>query len=543
MRNGNVMKKNAKITVNKMLNVVLLVGVVFMLATLANSVRAYASPVTFYDDFDFVIEQDFSFELEWEESLDDSRTQWYRNDFENIPMELLPDEPPIAPTPEPPIPSSEMQEEMLQERGAIEAFSTQNISIRAVSRCVFGTFINLEINFLYPSCPNNGLTMRGCTIQGGRWNNLYGEFMFGRPRINSGQHRISGLTPGGTYTFRAYAWSWALSRWVHSEVQVTMPGRRAPSMTVSNVTQTGFVVDVVFPVNGSWGNWLQIWNGTAWVGIVNQPSNYERSGRFTVSGLHPGRTYAIRFRHFNHETNAWAPETRIDVRLLGPLRTLTFNGNGLRAVPATQNITRNQGSPISTLPQQPTRVGHRFDGWSTMATGGTRITANTIVPNANTTYFAQWIEIPPPLFRMPGRRLTNAELNTWNAEYNARGGISEVEREVLRLVNIERANHGLHPLTLCPTMSRAARFKSQEMADLGYFAHPSPVYGNFANISRELFGVTIHSENLVRFTGTAEQTVTAWMNSITGHRENILNPRWTHIGIGECRYHWTQKFR
>jgi len=36
--------------------------------------------------------------------------------------------------------------------------------------------------------------------------------------------------------------------------------------------------------------------------------------------------------------------------------------------------------------------------------------------------------------------------------------------------------------------------------------------------------------------------VTDWMNS-PGHRQNIMNPSYTQIGIGFYDFLWTQKFR
>ena len=51
------------------------------------------------------------------------------------------------------------------------------------------------------------------------------------------------------------------------------------------------------------------------------------------------------------------------------------------------------------------------------------------------------------------------------------------EQEVVRLVNAERAKHGLAALTEDWELSRVARYKSQDMHDNRYFAHNSPTYG------------------------------------------------------------------
>ncbi|MDL2274136.1 S-layer homology domain-containing protein [Oscillospiraceae bacterium OttesenSCG-928-G22] len=69
--------------------------------------------------------------------------------------------------------------------------------------------------------------------------------------------------------------------------------------------------------------------------------------------------------------------------------TITFNPNGGSASETTRIIT--QGSAIGTLPN-PTRSGsYSFNGWYTMASGGTKISAATI-PTGNATYYAHWTD-------------------------------------------------------------------------------------------------------------------------------------------------------
>ena len=150
---------------------------------------------------------------------------------------------------------------------------------------------------------------------------------------------------------------------------------------------------------------------------------------------------------------------------------------------------------------------------------------------------------PPASITIPNRALTQEELNAWILEYHAQGGVNAFELEVLELVNIERANHGLQPLNLSPTLMMAARFKAQSMHDIGYFSHTSPVYGHFANISRELFNYPVvgMGENIASGQRTPQAVMTAWMNS-EGHRNNILSPGRTEMGVGFYNNYWVQKF-
>jgi len=114
---------------------------------------------------------------------------------------------------------------------------------------------------------------------------------------------------------------------------------------------------------------------------------------------------------------------------------------------------------------------------------------------------------------------------------------------VLELVNAERAAHGVSPLNLSPTLMMAARFKAQSMHDLNYMNHTHPVYGQFANISRQLFNYPVVSmgENIARGQRTPEAVMAAWMNS-DGHRRNILSPSFTEMGAGFFNNSWVQKF-
>ena len=132
-------------------------------------------------------------------------------------------------------------------------------------------------------------------------------------------------------------------------------------------------------------------------------------------------------------------------------------------------------------------------------------------------------------------RLNEEQVAEWIYNYEATGGISQVELDLLHYTNIERARVGAPPLALCPTLSMAARFKAEELVEFNYFAHESPVYGHFANIALELFGIDdMRSENLVRRLSrpdTAYDFIRSWRTS-PGHWENMLNPEHRYLGVG-----------
>lgn len=123
-------------------------------------------------------------------------------------------------------------------------------------------------------------------------------------------------------------------------------------------------------------------------------------------------------------------------------------------------------------------------------------------------------------------------------------GANVYEREVIRLVNVERIKYGLTALTEDTALTRTARMKSQDMHDSRYFDHNSPTYGTpFQLMKSQGIVYRTAGENIAMGYTTPEAVVSAWMNS-SGHRANILNSSYTRIGVGfvESGYYWTQHF-
>lgn len=125
--------------------------------------------------------------------------------------------------------------------------------------------------------------------------------------------------------------------------------------------------------------------------------------------------------------------------------------------------------------------------------------------------------------------------------------IKAIEHQVIQLVNQERAKYGLKALRPNWELSRVARHKSQDMRDRNYFSHTSPTYGSPSAMIRA-YGISFSyaGENIAMGQTTPTQVVRDWMNS-QGHRQNILNPNYTNIGVGLAkggtgRYYWTQMF-
>ena len=150
---------------------------------------------------------------------------------------------------------------------------------------------------------------------------------------------------------------------------------------------------------------------------------------------------------------------------------------------------------------------------------------------------AQNPQVANPAMIYPGQTLNIPDLQS----------VKNLENEVIRLTNIERAKNGLQPLMTNWELSRVARYKSQDMVDNNYFSHTSPVYGSPFKMMKD-FGLsyTTAGENIAMGQRSPQEVVNAWMNS-SGHRRNILNSSYNQIGVGlatnsQGRLYWTQHF-
>lgn len=116
--------------------------------------------------------------------------------------------------------------------------------------------------------------------------------------------------------------------------------------------------------------------------------------------------------------------------------------------------------------------------------------------------------------------------------------------EVIRLVNIERANAGLPPLAKNVSACQAANTRAGEIVTV--FDHVRPDGRGFFSILDEM-GIFYAGcgENIALGYRTPEEVVQAWMNS-PGHRANILKDGFEEIGVSVAEingtFYWVQLF-
>lgn len=102
---------------------------------------------------------------------------------------------------------------------------------------------------------------------------------------------------------------------------------------------------------------------------------------------------------------------------------------------------------------------------------------------------------------------------------------------VLELTNERRVSSNLKPLTFNTQLAQAAHAKAEDMFLKGYWSHFGPSGESPWNfILGAGYQYEYAGENLAKNFMSSTGVVEAWMNSPT-HRDNILNPNYTEIGI------------
>lgn len=120
------------------------------------------------------------------------------------------------------------------------------------------------------------------------------------------------------------------------------------------------------------------------------------------------------------------------------------------------------------------------------------------------------------------------------------------EQRVVDLVNQIRAQNGLGQLAYDVRLDRAAEQHTAHMGNVDVMAHDNIGDGTPAERIAANGFLNAWGENVAVGQTSPEQVVAEWMAS-PGHRANILNASYTHIGVGygvnnAGRPYWAQEF-
>lgn len=240
---------------------------------------------------------------------------------------------------------------------------------------------------------------------------------------------------------------------------------------------------------------------------------------------------------------------------LATAATVTLSGFGVMSADAASNISTNQVQCKEIQKFVQDCKDGKFTGTTKIKVKPVVITNGTIKPcpiakpeakpkNKPVTKPENKPEVTPPTTAPDNNKPDVDNSKPGQEKPSTSSEVSAFEQKVVELTNAERAKQGLKPLKLDTELSKVARIKSQDMKDKNYFDHNSPTYGSPFDMMKK-FGISYNyaGENIAQGQRSPEEVVKAWMNS-QGHRENIMNPNYTHIGVGHVadNNYWTQMF-
>lgn len=137
-----------------------------------------------------------------------------------------------------------------------------------------------------------------------------------------------------------------------------------------------------------------------------------------------------------------------------------------------------------------------------------------------------------------GELMEESEMSeeAWNA-------ISEgSEQQIFDITNIIRQSYEAGRLEWDEETAVVAEEHSKDMFQEDYFSHESPTFGTLADrleSANVVFGMA--GENIAAQYADGPAAVHGWLNS-EGHRKTLLEPDFTHLGVGVYRKYYTQNF-
>jgi uncharacterized protein YkwD len=117
-----------------------------------------------------------------------------------------------------------------------------------------------------------------------------------------------------------------------------------------------------------------------------------------------------------------------------------------------------------------------------------------------------------------------------------------MERQIFDITNIIRQQHGKDKLKWEESVGEVAFRHSKDMEEHNYFSHSSlDGRGLKERLEEGEVAFVAAGENIAAQYPDAAAAMEGWLNS-EGHREALLNEKYTHLGVGVYRLYYTQNF-
>ncbi|MEU4608537.1 CAP domain-containing protein [Kribbella sp. NPDC023972] len=244
---------------------------------------------------------------------------------------------------------------------------------------------------------------------------------------------------------------------------------------------------------------------------VSEDTRQDDAGRSVVDGTNSSAT----------------PDTTVTKTLPNGATTIVTGtpALGSAASTLTSDTPAATGSPSGTPDDTPTNTV------TTAPTGS--VTTVTVSPTASRTTKTSTTPKPQPTKTTPTKTETSEPRPSETTEPPAGGGGTNAqEREVLNYTNQIREHQGCGPLRLDSALVEAAGRHASDMVRRHYMDHTNPDGQDPGDrMAAAGYRGSGWGENIAAGYESAQEVVAAWMKS-EGHRKNILNCRFTSIGIG-----------
>jgi SCP-like extracellular len=332
--------------------------------------------------------------------------------------------------------------------------------------------------------------------------------------------------------------------------------RKSVLLAIAAVATTVMMAVPTFADNSGWrrdnrGWWYQFSNGSypssSWLSINNiwyymDGSGYMQTGWLNYGGgwyyLDPNNgDMKVGWVEIN---NAWyylnpANGGRLDTNTITPDGYYVDGSGVYRPNASTYNTTRSNNSSSGGGTKRSNSGSGGGSTRSNSGSGGGSTRSNSSSGGGSTRSNNS---------SNSGSNSSNSDTTTqdyYRQETKAQISTDEYEREVIEIVNAERAKNGLSALSMDSGLMDTAHLRSKELVIL--FSHDRPdgtdCFTAFPS------GFTGKAENIAKGQTNPTNVMNSWMNS-AGHRANILNPSYDSIGVGchieNGKLHWVQVF-
>ena len=149
---------------------------------------------------------------------------------------------------------------------------------------------------------------------------------------------------------------------------------------------------------------------------------------------------------------------------------------------------------------------------------------------------AQQVDTPTP-FPTRLEETVPAQSNPLVVPTKREARLSGLAQQMLEQLNQQRAARNLSPLVADERLTEVARRRAADMVQRNYFSHYTPD-GETVFTMMDAAGIDYYyaGENLARNTAPEDLAVSVAMEKFMespSHRENMLNPKYRDVGIGE----------